>query len=117
MVSVIILLLVPMAILYTVHTNLARFLTIGLSTLAFTTILTLATAASKAHIFAAAAGLVPGNGSLWNFGADFGLDTEQFWSYTSHKRCDAVFLLGKPLQHIDNVTLKVDPVSVRSDAF
>src|SRR5215469_7177024 len=103
MVSVIVLLLMPMAILYTVQTNLARFLTIGLSTLIFTATLTLATTASKAHIFAAAATLVPEHGSLRSLGADFGVGTEQFWSYTSRKRIDGVFFPTKPLQYIDNV--------------
>jgi len=64
-VVIIVLLLTPMVILYTQHTDLARFLTIGLSTLVFTTTLVLATTANKAHILAAAAASVPGPGSFW----------------------------------------------------
>jgi hypothetical protein len=58
-VVIVVLLLGPMVILYSQHTNLAIFLTIGLSTLIFTATLALATTANKAQILAAVAASVP----------------------------------------------------------
>jgi hypothetical protein len=52
---VVALLLVPMLVLYNVHTGLGRFLTIIFSILGFTLIVCLTTKAKKVEIFAATA--------------------------------------------------------------